>query len=113
VYFTLPSEQMISDGKMYISGSLSNWTFDKNNLMTYNPVRKEYECTMLLKQGWYNYEYVFMKEGSTNGTTTKFEGSHYETENDYNVLIYYRNPHDRYDRVIGSVTANTLNRLTN
>ena len=113
VYFTLPSEQMISGGKMYISGSLNNWTFDKNNLMIYNPVRKEYECTMLLKQGWYNYEYVLMKEGSTNGTATKFEGSHYETENDYNVLIYYRNPHDRYDRVIGSVIANTLNRLTN
>ena len=113
VYFTLPSDQMVSGGKMYISGSLNNWTFDKNNLMTYNPERREYECTMILKQGWYNYEYVFLKDGQTNGTASLFEGSHYETENDYVVLIYYRNPHDRYDRVIGSVIANTLNRLTN
>jgi hypothetical protein len=113
VYFTLPSDQIISGGKMYISGSLNNWTFNKNNLMTYNSERKVYECTMLLKQGWYNYEYAFRKDGETNGTATLFEGSHYETENDYIVLIYYRNPRDRYDRVVGSVIANTLNHLTN
>ena len=113
VYFTLPSDQLISGGKMYISGGLNNWAFDKNNLMTFNPIRKEYECTMLLKQGWYNYEYVFMKDGEINGTATLFEGSHYETENDYIVLVYYRNPRDRYDRVIGSVIANTLNHLAN
>jgi hypothetical protein len=113
VYFTLLSDHIISGGKMFVSGSLNNWAFNKNNLMTYNPAKKEYECTMLLKQGWYNYEYVFMKEGETNGTATLFEGSHYETENDYIILIYYRNPRDRYDRLIGSVIANTLNRLTN
>jgi hypothetical protein len=113
VYFTLPSDNNIPGGKMYISGSLNNWAFDKNNLMTYDPGKKEYEGTMLLKQGWYNYEYVFLKDGETNGTATLFEGSHYETENDYLVLIYYRNPRDRYDRVIGSVITNTLNHLAN
>jgi hypothetical protein len=113
VYFTLPSDQEISGGKIYVSGGLDNWSFDKNNLMTYNIVNKAYECNMLLKQGWYNYEYVFLKEGETNGTASLFEGSHYETENDYVVLIYYRNPRDRYDRVIGTVTANTLNKLAN
>ena len=112
VYFTLPSRQKISGGNIYVSGSLNNWMFDKNNVMTYNQERGEYECTMLLKQGWYNYEYVFLKEGATDGTATIFEGSHYETENDYTVLIYYRNPRDRYDRIIGSVTTNTLNRLS-
>jgi hypothetical protein len=66
---------------------------------------------MLLKQCWYNYEYVFLKEGSSDGTSSVFEARYYETENDYIVLIYFRNPQDRYDRVIGSVTFNTLNRL--
>lgn len=113
VYFTLPSKQIIPGGKFYVSGGLNNWSFDKNNLMTYNQERGEYECTMLLKQGWYNYEYVFLKDGGSDGTATLFEGSHYETENDYLVLIYYRNPLDRYDRVIGTFVANTLNRITN
>ncbi|HUX57436.1 MAG TPA: hypothetical protein VMV77_10705 [Bacteroidales bacterium] len=113
VYFTLPSKQLIPGGKMYVSGGLNNWTFDKINLMTFNQEKKEYECTMLLKQGWYNYEYVYLKDGETDGTASLFEGSHYETENDYLVLVYYRNPRERYDRVIGSFTANTLNRLSN
>ena len=113
VYFTLPADQMVSGGKMYVSGALNDWTFDKNNQMNFNIEKKEYECTMLLKQGWYNYEYVFLKDGETTGNATLFEGSHYETENDYTVLVYYRNPRERYDRVIGTVTANTLNHLTN
>ncbi len=113
VYFTLPSDQIIPGGSMYVSGALNNWAFDKNNLMTYNPLKKDYECSMLLKQGWYNYEYVFLKDGATNGTASLFEGSHYETENDYLILIYYRNPHDRYDSVIGSIISNTLNHLAN
>jgi len=113
VFFTLPSKQIIYGGNIYVSGSMNNWNLDKNNLMTYNPDRGEYECTMLLKQGWYNFEYVFLKEGSSDGTATIFEGSHYETENDYVLLVYYRNPRDRYDRVIGSVTTNTLNKLAN
>jgi hypothetical protein len=113
VYFTLPSRELIAGGKMYVSGGLNGWSFDKNNLMNYNSEKSEYECTMLLKQGWYNYEYVFLKDRTTDGTATIFEGSHYETENDYNILIYYRNPRERYDRVIGFVTANTLNRMAN
>jgi hypothetical protein len=113
VYFTLPSREMIAGGNLYVSGALNNWAFDKNNLMTFNSESGAYECTMLLKQGWYNYEYAFLKSGSADGSVSYFEGNHYETENDYLVLIYYRNPRGRYDRVVGAVVANTLNRLTN
>jgi hypothetical protein len=112
VFFTLPSKYMLSDGKMYVSGAFNNWALNGNNLMSYNPQAGQYECAMLLKQGWYNYEYVFLRDGEKDAIATKFEGSHYETENDYLVLVYYRNPRDRYDRVIGAATANTLNRLS-
>jgi hypothetical protein len=113
VYFTLPSKLPVPGGRIYVSGELNNWEQDKNNLMTYNKERGEYECTMLLKQGWYNYEYIYIKDGETGGTAGEFEGSHYETENDYMIFIYYHNPRDRYDRVIGSTVSNTLNHLAN
>lgn len=108
VYFTLPSKQKISGGNVHISGALNNWAFDKNNLMTYNESDRQYECTMLLKQGWYNYEYAFLADGATDGTAGIFEGSHYETENDYLILIYYRNTQDRYDRLLGMRMANSI-----
>jgi hypothetical protein len=108
VYFTLPSKQKITGGNIYVSGTLNNWAYDKNNLMTYNDSERQYECTMLLKQGWYNYEYAFLRDGTTDGTAGIFEGSHYETENDYLILIYYRNPQERYDRLVGMGLANSV-----
>lgn len=113
VYFTLPAKYIAGGGNMYVSGALSDWRLNKDNLMVYNYEKSQYECTMLLKQGWYNYEYVFQKDGDTGYVSTKFEGSHYETENDYLILVYYRNPRDRYDRVIGTAVTNTLNRMSN
>lgn len=111
VYFTLPSLNQVDEGKMYVSGALSGWSFSQENLMAYNPGQKQYECTMLLKQGWYNYEYVNTGKGKKDGVASRFEGSHYETENDYHVLVYYRNPRQRYDRLVATGTTNTLNRI--
>ena len=112
VYFTLPSKFPVEGGKMYVSGAFNNWEFNNNNLMAYSPEHEAYECVILLKQGWYNYEYVFLNDKKPDGVASKFEGSHYETENDYTVVVYYRNPLERFDRVIGTQTVNTLNKMT-
>lgn len=112
VYFTLPAYQEVEGGKMYVFGALSNWKPDKGNEMIYNSTNRQYECTMMLKQGWYNYEYVFVKDSQETAERGPFEGNHYETENDYLILVYYRNPRERYDRLVGSVIHNTLNKLS-
>ena len=44
----------------------------------------------------------FLKDGEKRAEPSHFEGNHYETENEYLVLVYYRNPLDRYDRLAGS-----------
>lgn len=111
VYFTLPSKVILEGGKMYVSGAFNDWEYNDNNLMVYNEKDQAYECTILLKQGWYNYEYEFISNKASQPSTFSFEGSHYETENDYTVLVYYRNPLERYDRVIGVRTVNTLNNM--
>ncbi|HLP74372.1 MAG TPA: DUF5103 domain-containing protein [Bacteroidales bacterium] len=112
VYFTLPAYQPAEGGSMYVFGALSDWKTGKGNRMHFNSEKRQYECSMLLKQGWYDYQYVFVKDGEDTPVTGPFEGNHYETENDYSILVYYRNPRERYDRVIGSATANTLNRIS-
>ena len=112
VFFTLPSKYKVTGGGMYVSGAFNNWAFNDNNRMIYNFRDVQYECTILLKQGWYNYEFVYLKDGDNEGVASLFEGNHYETENDYLVIVYYRNPRDRYDRIIGTKAVNTLNRLS-
>ena len=113
VYFTLPSTYEIREGEVYVSGALSNWEFSTGNRMTYDPVKAEYQCTMLLKQGWYNYEYIFLGNGEESAIPSVFEGNHYETENDYMLLVYYRNPRERYDRLIGSQLTSSTKKSEN
>ncbi|HPI68030.1 MAG TPA: DUF5103 domain-containing protein [Bacteroidales bacterium] len=111
VYFTLPAPYLQSDSRVYVMGYLSDWKTGKNNLMTYNHSKGQYECTMFLKQGVYNYEYM-VAINNVPVIPSGFEGSHYETENDYMILVYYRNPRDRYDRLLTTASANTFNNLS-
>jgi hypothetical protein len=107
VYFTLPVAQEITNGSVYVSGALTNWEYIYGNKMVYNPTNHWYEATLLLKQGWYNYEFNFIPDGQNIPLNEMFEGSHYETENDYLVLVYFRDPQLRYDRLVNAITANT------
>ncbi|MGQ9619692.1 MAG: type IX secretion system plug protein, partial [Bacteroidales bacterium] len=107
VYFTLPSPNEIEGGNIYVAGAFNNWEFAPENRMTYDYDKSQYQCTMLMKQGWYNYEYIYLRHGARSASPSFFEGNHYETENDYLILVYYRNPRDRYDRLIASLITSS------
>jgi hypothetical protein len=89
-------------------GALSDKVFSQANKMIYNSGTKAYELTMLLKQGYYNYRYEFLKSRSYSGDPSLTEGYHYETENDYIILVYYHGIRTRYDRIIGYQIVNSL-----
>lgn len=96
VNFLLSSKQL--DGEVYINGALNNWQRDDENRMTYNTSKSAYEGRMALKQGWYNYEY-WVESKSLPGTF--LEGSHFQTENTYDVLVYYRSLQPLADLLVG------------
>ncbi len=100
VYFFLPYEP-VTDGKLYLLGALTDWQFRKEAEMVYNPKRMAYEACLYLKQGYYNYEYVFLKDGQKAADETLIEGMHFETENDYSILVYFHAPGTSYDQLIG------------
>ncbi len=104
VHFTFPYRNPSDGSKVYIFGGLSDWKTNDRFMMEYDDNKGVYTKSLLLKQGWYNFEYVMMdSQGKTD--EEKFEGSHYETENEYIIIIYYRNPRERYDRIIGYNTV--------
>jgi hypothetical protein len=107
VYFTLPTYKEIKNGSIYVSGALTNWEYSFDNRMIYNASKGCYEATLLLKQGWYNYEFDFLSDGKSSPDNTMFEGSHYETENDYILLVYFHDPRLRYDRLVEASIVNT------
>jgi hypothetical protein len=100
VHFSLRCLENLEGKDIYISGNYNNWQLNNQNKLSYNDNTGLYEGTLLLKQGFYNFQYVTR---SANGTISNhdIDGSFYQTENDYTVLVYYKKFGSRYDSVIG------------
>lgn len=100
VHFTLPVDH-ISYGELYVIGEFTNWQLEASNKLKYNADKIQYEASIYLKQGYYNYHYA-LKDTATNRVDVSFiEGTHYQTRNDYYIYVYYRAVGDRYDRFVG------------
>ena len=104
VHFSLAMDPIL-DGQIYLSGEAFANTFDDHSRMTYNPETGRYETAILLKQGNYNYQYLFVPNGTSRGETALVEGDHFEAENQYTIYVYYRPMGARYDRLIGVTTV--------
>ncbi|MEA3445801.1 MAG: DUF5103 domain-containing protein [Bacteroidota bacterium] len=111
VKFSLAYDAPVVNGDIYVFGALTAWGFNKNNKMKYNFDDKCYELTMLLKQGYYNYCYAFLKDGQQAANTGYIEGNHYETENDYQIFVYLKENSSRYEKLIGFSSVNSLRKL--
>lgn len=97
VNFTLAAPSPYQ-GSVYVSGAFNYWNLNEKNKMRYDSVRKEYQARILLKQGWYDYQYTLE---SPSVAPYFIEGSHYQTENLYEILVYYRPFQLRADLLIG------------
>ena len=100
VYFSLKTTRNFEDKEIYISGNFNNWQLNSTNKLHYNSETGLYEATLLLKQGFYNYQYVTKTENNAL-CNYDIDGSYYQTENDYTVLVYYTKFGSRYTQVIG------------
>ena len=89
VYFSLAADYQLSDEEIFIYGGFNNYQLADQNKMYYNPSLEIYEGILLLKQGFYNYKYVSKQDEILNKNS--LSGSHALTENEYQVLVYYRN----------------------
>lgn len=108
VHFTLAADQL-PDGEVYLNGELVNNRFDSLSRMEYNPQSNRYEKSLLLKQGSYNYQYLFVPDGQTTGQTGPIAGNYYQAENEYSIYVYYHPMGARYDRLIGVTSVrNTM-----
>ncbi len=95
VTFTLESENYGED--VYISGKFNDWRKDAASLMKYNSTSKSYEGTYVLKQGLYDYQFVLGSKERENN----IEGNKSETNNIYEILVYYRSEKLNADLLIG------------
>jgi hypothetical protein len=109
--FVPTANQPYPNKEVYLAGELTGYRLDTSALMQYNAVLGVYEKELLLKQGYYNYTYLTKDINATVPAVDQTDGSLWETENEYTVLVYYRSLSGRHDELVGVTTVNSrLNR---
>lgn len=107
VHFLLPS--VVNDADVYVFGELTGYELSERNKMRYQETLRAYTATIWVKQGLHNYQYVAMPRHIPGYVTSSFyENSFAETENDYYIAVYYRSYTDTYDRLVGFKKHNSL-----
>ena len=89
-------------GQFYLTGEFTYNDFTPTYRTNYNEDSQAYEATVMLKQGAYDFLYLWVPDGTSTGQTGPAEGNFYEAENEYQVYIYHRPFGGRYDRLIAA-----------
>ena len=100
VHFYLNIDKLDNNKSIYVSGNFNGYQLSDTNKMSYNSFKNSYEAKLKLKQGFYNYKYSVL-DGENMLESGFISGNFDETENNYKVIVYYRDFGSRYDRVIG------------
>jgi hypothetical protein len=109
VYFSLSAPAFRLNKDIYIVGMFNNYSLSPEYKMDYNAEKGIYEKAVMIKQGFTNYQYRIVDSNGLIDYENAIDGNFYQTENEYTVLVYYRESNDRYERVIGKGNANSLN----
>ncbi len=107
VHFYLDTPQL--DGEVYLDGRWTYNSLSEKYLMEYDEEQSCYHLAIPLKYGYYSYQYLFLPYEDMKNTPrdvmpslTRFtEGDFYQTENRYNILVYYRPNGGRTWRLVG------------
>ena len=101
VHFYLEKlKTLSSENKIFIVGDFNNHEINDKYKMRFNSNFNLFEAEIKLKQGFYNYKYVLVDKNN-NIIPGGIDGNYDETENEYNVVVYYRDFGQRFDRVVG------------
>lgn len=102
--FFLESSPM--DGEVVLVGALTDFGQFPESTMRYDEEAGGYLTSVFVKQGWHDYLYELRE---SDLPAWQLEGSHFETENLYEIFVYYRPIGERGDRLIGyrKINANS------
>ena len=94
VSFSLNRENDINENLFIVGGFNNHDIKEKYKLKKIS--KNKFGINLKLKQGYYNYKYVTIKNG-----VLKDLSSFWETENDYSAILYQKKPTDRFYKIIG------------
>ena len=99
-----------AEGNVYIVGQFNNFRLDDKSRLSYDAGTHRFSTSLFLKQGVYDYAYTWVSKADGKPDNTFFEGPHFETENDYQLLVYYHPAGARWTELVGYRLLNTVNK---
>ena len=111
--FALKATPPSPNGFAYLVGKFNAYQRNDKSRMIYDQVTNQFTLQTQLKQGVYDYHFVWADEKGKLLDEHAFDGSFFETENDYQILIYYKSPGSRFDELIAFTELNTARRIRN
>ncbi|MFP9099460.1 DUF5103 domain-containing protein [Flavobacterium sp. RHBU_24] len=109
VFFKLSAPAFFDKKPIYVGGMFNNYAKTDEYKLEYNEKTNTYEKAIMVKQGFTNYMYITTNKDGSPDPENDVDGNFYQTENQYDIFVYYRQNNERYDRVIGRGTANSEN----
>ena len=88
VHFTLKSP--FSDFCPVINGAWTNEGETSQYNMQWDEEQQLWNATILLKQGYYNYQYLLPQSSEGDFIGLPSEGNYFQTENRYQAFVYYK-----------------------
>jgi len=101
VLFTLNAVAPGANGEAYVIGRFNNYTLGAENKLLYDAGKKQFYGNIMLKQGLYDYEYAWLDKTTNTVESRPFEGSFFQTENSYQIFVYYKRPGARWETLVG------------
>jgi hypothetical protein len=108
VHFSLSEKKPPTNGNLYVVGQFNDYRLI--NRLDYDESRNRFSGSIFLKQGLIDYHYVWIEEDGKTRDDVIFDGSHFETENNYQIFFYHRKPGSRWEELLGYTQINTTRR---
>jgi hypothetical protein len=108
VSFALKAPAPATNSFVYVVGAFNGYQKKAEYRMNYNVAQKIFTLNALVKQGITDYHYVWADAEGKIIEEHQFDGSFYQTENNYQILIYYRSPSSRFDELVAFAELNTF-----
>ncbi len=105
VHLSLSDKLPPGGGSAYVIGRFNDYRL--SDPLLYDMSTNRFRGKIFVKQGVVDYHYIWVDaEGKRDDTT--FDGSFFETENEYQIFFYHRRPGSRWDELLGFTSINTV-----
>jgi hypothetical protein len=105
ILFSLAAKRPSNTGDAYLVGQFNSFRISDEYKLTYSDTQRRFTGSAYLKQGVYDYHYVWVDDNTIDDVL--FDGSYFQTENNYQIFFYFRRPGSRWQELIGYSQVNS------